>query len=127
LPNFDGGNKTLVDNLINSNRNKLLNTPYLIIDIRSNGGGADGTFSSILPFLYTNPFEVIGNDILSSKINIAGFEKILDKVDNNKEWIRSIIERMKENPGKFVTFVGGNTVNSNSVTPNPRKIGLKKL
>lgn len=125
LPSFDLSNKALVDNLINSNMDKLLHCPYLIIDIRGNGGGADDTFNSVLPFLYTNSFEIAGNDILSSKDNIAVYEKLLLTADDNhKEWVQSIMQRMKENPGKFVPFFNGGTVRFDAVMPNPRKIGI---
>jgi len=125
LPSFDGNNKTLVDNLLQNNKSKLLNTPYLIIDVCGNGGGTDGTFNSILPFLYTNPFEVVGNDILASKENTAWFEKQLSKPGiNNKEWFQSIVKRMKENPGKFVTYAGGGPVRYDTVLTNPRKIAI---
>jgi len=127
LPNFDGNNKSLVDNLINSNRDKLLSTPYLIIDMRGNGGGTDPTFSSVLPFLYTNPVELKGNDVLASKENINEFEKLFNSnamSGDLKEWGKSIINRMKANPGKFVVYAADNTVRFDVVTQNPRKIGI---
>lgn len=126
LPNFDPNNKPLVDNLIDSNADKLQHCPYLIIDIRGNGGGLDKTFDKIMPFIFTNSFEMDGNDILSSQENIACMEKQLFYSQNNneKEWIGSIVQRMKENPGKFVPFVTGGTYRVNTGMTYPRKIGI---
>ncbi|HEY3372193.1 MAG TPA: S41 family peptidase [Prolixibacteraceae bacterium] len=124
LPSFDPSNKSRVDKLMDSNRDKLLHCPYLIIDVRGNGGGSDETFNSILPYLYTHPFEIVGNDILSSKENIAAYESRLAMAGGNNEWMQSIIQRMKEYPGQFVTFFDGGTVRYTEVMPNPRKIGI---
>jgi hypothetical protein len=96
LPNFDYNNKSKVDDLINSNWNKLSHAPYLIIDIRGNGGGSDNTFSGILPLIYTHPFQLNGNEILSSKENIAFMEQQIIHADNNqKAWIKAFTQKMK--------------------------------
>lgn len=125
LPNFDYSNKSIVDDLINNNRNKLSHCPYLIIDIRGNGGGSDNTFSSILPFIYTHPFHTDGTDILSSKENIAFMEQQIIHADNSqKAWIKSFTQRMKENPGKFVARTNDQLFQYNTVLPYPRKIGI---
>lgn len=126
LPSFANNNKSIVDNLINSNTDKLSHCPYLIIDIRGNGGGDDNTFSSVLPFIYTHPFEIDGTDILSSKENIAFMElQIIHSEDNNtKEWLKSVVQRMKESPGKFVPRTNIHIFQIHTVLSYPRKIGI---
>lgn len=127
LPSFDFKNKSLVDNLIKTNKDKLLKTPYLIIDIRGNGGGADETWYSILQYLYTNPYKIIGNDYLSSKANIDALEILINtygKTEDAKVFLRSQIKRMKENPGKFLESASDGIVKFDAVLPNPRRIAI---
>jgi hypothetical protein len=125
LPNFAEENIDIVDNLIKTNKDKILRTPFLIIDMRENGGGTDLAFHSILPFIYTNPYKLYGNDILASKENIAWFEQGLCIRDIPKEWrefIPVLLKRMKENPGKLVVYAEGGYIKRDSVTTNPRKV-----
>ena len=125
LPDFAGENIDIVDNLIKTNKDKILRTPFLIIDMRENGGGTDLAFKSILPFIYTNPYKLYGNDILASKENIAWFEQGLCIRDLPKEWrefIPVLLKRMKENPGKLVVYAEGGYIKHDSVTTNPRKV-----
>jgi len=123
FPNCDPKNKSLVDNLIKINKNILLKTPYLIIDIRGNGGGGDEIWNSLLPILYTNPYKIIGNDYLSSKGNIDAFE-LLVKTYGKTDFLMSRIKRMKENPGKFLESASDGIVKFDSVLPNPRRIAI---
>jgi len=130
LPSFSGDNKKLIDQLIDKNKNKILKTPYLLIDIRGNGGGTDQSFYSVLPFLYTNSYALKGNDILASKYNIEIFEgfeyrlKSTKNTDNERKWLGIILDRMKKNPGQFVLRSEDNVVRRDTVLRNPRKVGI---
>lgn len=123
FPNCNLKNKPLVDNLIKTNKKELLNTPYLIIDMRGNGGGGDEIWNNLLPILYTNPYKTIGNDFLSSKGNIDAYE-LLVKTYGKADFLMSRIKRMKENPGKFLESFPDGIVKFDSVLPNPRRIAI---
>jgi len=127
LPSFNNKNKPLVDDLIKANKDKLLSTPYLVIDVRGNGGGTDDTFESILPFIYANPFKHLGTDIMASKYNINRYEELL-RVPHvgaeAREWVQKILNRMKDNPGKFVVRSGDEIVKRDTVMPYPWKIAV---
>jgi hypothetical protein len=125
LPNFAEENIDIVDSLIKTNKNKILRTPFLIIDMRENGGGTDLAFHSILPFIYTNPYKLYGNDILASKENIAFYEQglcIRDLTKEQREIGQGQLKRMKENQGKLVVYFEDEYIKRDSVTTNPRKV-----
>jgi hypothetical protein len=130
LPNFKQEYKSLVDGLINRNESKLLKTPYLIIDIRGNGGGTDVSFYGILPFLYTNPFELYGNDILASIETIKTFEKFEQrnasekKLSQDAEQFRTQLDKMREHQGEFVLRTKDHEVKFDKILKNPRKIAI---
>jgi hypothetical protein len=133
LPSFSPEHKSLVGELIDKNKSKLLNTTYLIIDIRGNGGGADETFYSILPFLYTNPFKLYGNDMLASIETIKvfeGYEQRIKSEKNNEnlshysEWLKTLLSKMKNGQGKFILRTEDFEVKYNKIMKNPRKIGI---
>jgi C-terminal processing protease CtpA/Prc len=71
LPSFAVNRKPAVDQLVNDNRTRLLSTPYLVIDVRGNGGGWTDAYSSVMPLLYTDPIFVDGMDAWASPGNIA--------------------------------------------------------
>ena len=122
LPNFAYQNIAVVNNLMKAWKDQLLKTPYLVIDIRGNGGGTDQAFESILPMLYTHPYIIIGNDIIASKENINALEQ-QDK-DNLRSDSKGLVKRMKENPGKFLDRSPDGWVKFNTVQSNPRKIAI---
>lgn len=127
LPSFYRQHKAVVDDIIKTNKTKLLSTPYLVIDVRGNGGGTDETFERVLPFIYANPFEHLGTDIMASKYNINRYEELLRVPHvgaDAREWIQKILNRMKDNPGKFVVRSSDEIVNRDTVMPNPRKIAV---
>ncbi len=129
LPSFKSDYKSFVDELITKNRKKILNTPYLIIDVRGNGGGNDPTFSRILPLLYTNPYFIYGTDIIASADNIIIYEstlkilKILKDTAGYKFYEKTLVQ-MKKNPGKFALRTEDRVVHRDSILTNPRKIGI---
>jgi hypothetical protein len=129
LPSFMPQYKSIVDEVISMNRKKILSTPYLVIDLRNNGGGDDLTFHSILPLLYTNPYFLYGTDIRASTdhIKIYGENLMMLKSLNNTvgyNFYESKLERMKRNPGKFVLRSEDSFEKRDSVLANPIKIGI---
>lgn len=96
-----------VDSLFAANRELLAKTPYLIFDLRGNGGGNASTSDEMAKLIYTNPIIYPAWDFRSSPEYISSNEKWLaGQKDTTAEWyIRSkqLLERLKENPGKLIS------------------------
>lgn len=128
LPNFHQGNKERIDGMIKFHKEKILKTPFLIIDVRNNGGGSDRSYSEIIPIIYTNPIYTIGNDIRASDEMIKSYEqkvKQLRKFNTSKEMINfhtELIERMKSNQSKFVIRAQDGITRYDAVSEFPKKV-----
>ncbi|MBW8324089.1 MAG: RICIN domain-containing protein [Prolixibacteraceae bacterium] len=124
LPSFYIEKKELIDFLIKTNKNKLLKTPYLVIDVRNNGGGADRSWNNIIPYLYTNPIRFEGNDLILSR-------ELIREGDESNHWNKDyqrlrklFVEFIEKNNGKFYPNCKGDFVKYNSITPNPKRVAI---
>jgi len=105
IPSFDMDKKQAIDKVIADNKEKILKTENLIIDLRNNGGGSDGSFSNLLPILYTNPIRTVTEEFLSTKQNNQRFLDYLTeyKIDEGTQrWIRKICDKLQNKVGEFV-------------------------
>ncbi|HZF63804.1 MAG TPA: S41 family peptidase [Chitinophagaceae bacterium] len=62
--------------------------PYLIIDLRNNGGGSEECYFDLMPYLYTKPFKIDDVEVWVSPDNIKQYEQT-----ENKNF--KLISRMK--------------------------------
>ena len=69
IPSFDGSNKKVIDSVLVANKQKIETRDNLIIDLRNNGGGSDGSYSNIIPYIYTNPIRTVRTQMYSTKLN----------------------------------------------------------
>ncbi len=69
IPSFTGGQKKLIDSVLLENKEVLLSTKNLIIDIRNGTGGNDSSYENLLPFIYTNPIRMPAVEFLSTPLN----------------------------------------------------------
>jgi len=125
ISSFSPSNGNNIDSVFKVNAEALKTMPYLVLDLRGNGGGSDYTFSPILPYVYTDPIHNIGVDVLSTDANIAGWTKELDDKDmseENKNEIRGIIKQMEDGKGKWVSLGEDNVTSDYKRLPNPSKI-----
>ncbi|MEL6627589.1 MAG: S41 family peptidase [Bacteroidota bacterium] len=107
IPSFSGSEKRKIDSVILANKDVILQTPNLIVDLRNNGGGSDGSFEELLPILYTNPIRTIGVEMLSTPLNN---QRMLDFVNNDdygfdeegKKWAQDAYDKLSERLGEFV-------------------------
>lgn len=108
LPIFYGTKtKFYIDSVISANRELILKTPNLIIDIRNNGGGSDRSYSEVLPFLYTNPIRQVGIEYLSTPLNN---QRMLDFINDpaygfdeeEKKWAQDSYDILAKQLGEFV-------------------------
>jgi hypothetical protein len=113
IPSFEWSNKKAIDSLVAANHDKIISKPNFVIDIRDNGGGADGSFSSLIQYLYTNPIRVITVEMLSTELNNKRNEFFLNQGDvseNEKEEIKKEMKLLNDNLGKFVNLFGTNLI-----------------
>ena len=125
LPDFGHRYKEPIDKLIADNRARLLATPYLVIDVRGNGGGWTSAYDAVLPLLYTDPVFRDGMDVWASPGNIATAREVAssDKVPAAiREQAREMLTRMEASPGRFVSMVGDSELRLDSVLPLPRAV-----
>lgn len=101
-----------IEKLINDNRTAIENSENLIIDIRNNGGGTDGAYTELLPFIATNPIRNVGIELLSTKGLIDGVttyknDLVAKDPEKNRYEINEMERRLtiyKNNLGKFVNL-----------------------
>lgn len=127
IPTFMGSSYIVIDSLIKNNENALTQKPYLIIDLRNNGGGADYNYSPLMPYIYTNPIISVGVDIYSTPSNIIAWERLLttfDLPEDSKKSIKRIIKKMKKNLNQFIPIIKDDTTTYDKVYKNPKKIAV---
>ncbi|MDP5169311.1 MAG: S41 family peptidase, partial [Bacteroidia bacterium] len=129
LPSFNLGYKAAIDDLMVENKNAILNKPYLIIDLRNNGGGSDDSYLEILPFLYTSPIKVVGVSFLASPLNISSLEEGSKnpKLDEEtRETLAELIPKLKANEGSFVNLEEEEIsyIEMDEIYPQPQKIAI---
>jgi len=96
-----------IDSLFASNRDLLAKTPYLIFDLRGNGGGNASTSDEMAKLIYTNPITYPAWDYRSSPEYIEASEKYLKRQkDTTAQWYlksKRLLELLKSHPGELVT------------------------
>ncbi|MCF6350947.1 MAG: S41 family peptidase [Flavobacteriaceae bacterium] len=128
IPSFMYENKKIIDAVLNENDSLIRNTKNLIIDLRNNGGGADRSYSNLIPYLYTNPYRVIGVERLSTDLNN---QRIKDGVNNPKtsekdrKWGTESLEKLEKNINGFVTLGARININiKDTVYPFPQNVAI---
>lgn len=129
LPSFEWSEKKLIDSLLIAYRKRLETSENLIIDIRGNSGGTDYVYSSLLPFLYTNPIIGKPDEYRSSKDNIQALEDNLKDNDlsaASKEFLSKLIILMKAKPNGYVNPSGKDSfeIKLDSVYEFPKKVAI---
>jgi hypothetical protein len=101
-----------VDSAINSK-------PYLIIDLRNNGGGSEECYFSLLPYVYTHPFKIDDVEVWVSPDNIKQYQNYQNKNSG-------LISRMKKaQEYSFIPQVENHTSEwKMQGTTNPKKVAI---
>ncbi|WP_299521909.1 S41 family peptidase [Winogradskyella sp.] len=131
IPRFWGSEKRKIDSVINTNRETILKTENLIIDLRNNGGGSDSSFKELLPILYTNPIRTVGVELLSTPLNNQRMLDFINKDEygfdeEGKKWAQKSYDKLSKQIGEFVML------NENPITTKtfdtihkfPKNIGI---
>lgn len=95
--------------------------PYLIIDVRNNGGGADQSYMALMPLIYTDPYESDVVEIYNTAGNIKAYQDYDDRQRQNttarQNVFKANIDKMKTaTPNSFVPMGDG----------SPRRISYPK-
>jgi hypothetical protein len=109
IPSFQDSEKKAIDSVISANRDRILKTENLIIDIRNGTGGSDASYKEILPFIYTNPIRTVGVEFLSTKLNNQRMLDFINKPEygfdeEGKKWAKTAFEKLDKNQNKFVNL-----------------------
>jgi len=129
IPFFEISEKPLIDSLIAKNRDIMLSTENLIIDVRNNPGGSDASYEQLIPFLYTNPIRTVGAAFLSTKLNnqrMLDLSKNTEFDEESRKTFRKYYDILNQSPGEFVNLSEEkvNIEKMDSVLPYPKNIGI---
>ena len=112
IPTFSGGSSARIDSLYQEAFPKIRQTPYLIVDLRNNGGGSDGNVMPLLEFMYTNPIKGDKVDLYVTKDNIKVWRDWYenakkDTLNYSKDMVawfkRQVDIQQKAKPNTFIT------------------------
>lgn len=131
IPSFNESYKRKIDSVLNTNKEKLLTTKNLIIDIRNNGGGSDASYSEIIPYLYTNPVRAVGVEYLSTRLNNQRMLDFINKPeyefdDEGKKWAKESYDKLESKLGQFVNL-NAEVVSIgklDTIYPYPQQVGI---
>ncbi len=131
IPSFNNKYKKDIDSVLSVNKGKILSTKNLIVDLRNNGGGSDGSYSEIIPYLYTNSIRAIGVEYLSTKLNN---KRMLDFINNpeygasdkDKEWAKESYDKLESKLGQFVSLNDRvvSVEKKDTIYPFPQNVGI---
>lgn len=129
IPSFDGSQKKAIDSLLHVYHDKITTTPNLVIDIRGNGGGSDGSYSGITPYLYTNPIRIVTLEMLSTPLNNQRMEGFLSDEgisEKEREDIKADLKKLNAKLGKFVNLFEREvfTLTLDSVYSYPKNVAV---
>ena len=119
--------KAAIDSLIAAHRERLLATPYLIVDVRTNTGGATHSYASLMPLIYSDPFRVEGMDVWATDGNIAHYKAMLDTADLPeaiKADARALVPLVEAHRGRLAPWSEDRVVRFDTVYPMPRRIAV---
>jgi hypothetical protein len=107
IPSHSPEHHDPLEAMLKANEQAIVNAKTLIIDLRGDEGGSAGTTDPLAPYIYTGVEKkraAAGNDdlpvVLSSPDNICYYQKGIEE-----HWAPPhLVERMKANPGKVVSY-----------------------
>jgi len=131
IPTFRGSEKKAIDSVLLVNKEQLLKTPNLIIDIRNNGGGSDNSHYNLMSLLYTNPIRTVGVEYYSTVLNNQRMMDFINKPeygfnDKEKKWAKESFDKLSKKIGEFVNL-NSNVVsikNYDKVHQFPKNVGI---
>jgi len=129
IPSFGYEHKSVIDKILAENKEIILKTKNLIIDLRNNGGGSDQSFDELLPFLYTNPVRTISVEFLSTTQNNQQFLDISTNSnfdEDTRQWAKNTYDKLQEKSGEFVLLFNApvSIDKQDTVYEYPKNVGI---
>jgi len=85
MRSFSGQYSTMLDSAYKAVMPEIQKRKYLIIDVRNNGGGSDGNYKALMPFIATGPVTHDVVDLYATPDNISAYQKMRDLYKSKPE------------------------------------------
>ncbi|WP_394781449.1 S41 family peptidase [Undibacterium sp.] len=124
LPTFRDSYRADIESLLKKNRSALEEHPNWIVDVRSNNGGSDSSYSPLLPWLTSGGFAVQNAEWLSTPENLHAQETICSVTGDKAscdEFLAPVIDALRDTPAGHYTLAKGATAISYGVAVNLEK------
>lgn len=131
LPDFYSVDRNYVDSMMRAHHEKIIAADFMVVDVRQNGGGNDGTYFPVLPYLLTGPIELPTNGFWLSEYNSQTLLKYLAAeydltVEEYAKQEKDEYERFMSNKGKAY-FKGSEmswTFSTDTLFSGPTKVAI---
>lgn len=127
IKSFSVSKYRLIDSIVKANEFVIRTLPYLIIDIRDNGGGGDISYKTLRPLLYTGPIHTIGSDFLVTETNLENFEreiKMANLPHAEEEMYIDKLQLARVSRQRYYPFVNDTTETLDTQWSFPKKVGI---
>ena len=115
--------------IVEKNLKEITSRPYLIVDLRGNGGGNDMNFQTLMALVYSQPYLTHGVDLYATPEFLSLYRKLA--TENPKEtWAKfcqDMADSVAQHLGGYVLRPGLQRIRlikRDSVYPYPRKVGI---
>lgn len=124
LPSFLGDYGKPLTDILEARGDEIAKARGLVIDLRGNVGG-NAIYYGLIPYLLTGPTRVSEDSaILASPGNLKTLEQLREPLGENGAVFDPALRRMRENPGKLVPYLDGETYTPPVTAPGPRRVVL---
>ena len=132
LPSFGDHYAAPIEALVAAHHREIVSRPYLVVDVRGNGGGSDRSYGPLLPLVAANVTRTPNAEFLATPDNIAASEAVCKLPEvaaaDCAKFMAPVIEAMKAAPpGTFVLPTGEHAVDIDvprRVLAQPRRIAV---
>lgn len=133
IPTFSGYWSAKLDSFYSKYDKTIQSKPYLIIDVRNNGGGSDDNANPLLKYIYTKPFYSDKVELYVTEENIRKSVEWYesnkrDTINFDKTFMKEIsdeIERMKNAPlNSFISRNDKHLIKLKKVLKSPTKVAV---
>ncbi len=126
ITSFGAPFANLIDSVFTKNKALLKSLPYLILDLRGNGGGSDFAYEPIRPYLYTNKVVNVGVDVLATTDNINGWKKAIignpDIPEETQKELQKFIDTMEAHKGEFISSAADQNYEAEKTEAYPQHV-----
>jgi len=123
IGSFGGQNQQAVEEIVESNKDKLQKANILIVDVRNNSGGSDYTYFPLLPYIYTGKIYLPAGSVWTSPKNIAELSQWLEKEDSVENSLFYQAMQSKE-AQMFSLDDGDNFHELDTIYSHPKKVAI---